>query len=393
MKLYTSNNRLRSITTIFCILMLLTFSASVFAQNGTRNEIKVPDILGFKTLKADLHIHTVFSDGNVWPTVRIQELWQEGFDVYSITDHLEYQPHDPDIPKSHNRPYEIAIPAARNLQLTGIRGGEISRGIPPPPGHYNAIFLDDVEPLDTPDFMDAMKAAADQDAFIFWNHPGYGQPGLIPIWYQAQTDVLEKGWLKGIEVANDQDYYPLAHQWCIDKNLTMLGNSDIHAPITFEFDFNKGEHRSMTLIFVRENTQESIKEALMSRRTAVWHKDILVGEEKFLEPLFKKSIEILTPELSITGDGSATVQITNNSDIPFELVRNGEHDLVSSPGSITLHPDRTVKFGIGSKSKTISGTRSVKLPYTVKNLYVMPEVGMDVELNVTVRFTPEKEGK
>ena len=45
-----------------------------------------------------------------------------------------------------------------------------------PPGHYNAIFVNDVnkffdknkKPLK---FMDAIKEANNQDAFVFWNHP------------------------------------------------------------------------------------------------------------------------------------------------------------------------------------------------------------------------------
>lgn len=30
-----------------------------------RKEINIPDILGYKTLKCDFHIHTIFSDGVV----------------------------------------------------------------------------------------------------------------------------------------------------------------------------------------------------------------------------------------------------------------------------------------------------------------------------------------
>ncbi len=390
MSLLTVNNFRRIIYICVSLLIVWADSPPVYAQKETRREIQVPNILGFTTLKADLHIHTVFSDGDVWPTVRVQELWLEGFDVFSITDHIEYQPHEPDIPKNHNRSYEIAMPLSRKLRLTGIRGGEISRGIPPPPGHYNAIFLDDVDPLDTPEFMDAMKAAADQDAFIFWNHPGYGQPNLIPVWYQAQTDVLEKGWLHGIEVANDQDYYPLAHQWCLEKKLTMIGTSDIHTLVGMRFDLHKGEHRTMTFLFVRENTLDGIKEALKSRRTAVWHKDLLIGEEKYLDQIFKHSVDIRTPELSIRGNGSATAQITNTSDIPFDLEKNGDHDMVVAPESIMLYPGRTVSFDIGGISRTAAGTHKVALPYTVKNLYVRPEEGMNAELTFTVRFVPEK---
>ena len=51
---------------------------------------QIPDIPGYYTLKSDLHMHTVFSDGVVWPHIRVDEAIAEGLDVISITDHVEY---------------------------------------------------------------------------------------------------------------------------------------------------------------------------------------------------------------------------------------------------------------------------------------------------------------
>ena len=59
----------------------------------TRNELRLPDIAGYETLTGDFHIHTVFSDGKVWPDVRVNEAWRDGLDVIAVTDHLEYRPH------------------------------------------------------------------------------------------------------------------------------------------------------------------------------------------------------------------------------------------------------------------------------------------------------------
>jgi hypothetical protein len=49
-----------------------------------RHELKVPDIEGYKTLKCDFHIHTVFSDGLVWPSVRVGEAYLEGLDALPL---------------------------------------------------------------------------------------------------------------------------------------------------------------------------------------------------------------------------------------------------------------------------------------------------------------------
>jgi predicted metal-dependent phosphoesterase TrpH len=135
----------------------------------TRTEIRIPDILGFLTLKCDFHTHTVFSDGNVWPTLRVEEAWCEGLDAISITDHIEYLPHKGDIPKQHNRSYEIALPRAEELGIILIRGAEITRQMPP--GHINAVFLQDVNPLDTENWRDALRAANAQGAFVSFPKP------------------------------------------------------------------------------------------------------------------------------------------------------------------------------------------------------------------------------
>jgi len=53
------------------LLVLLLTGAIVRSQTPARQELPVPDLPGFKTLKGDSHLHTVFSDGTVWPTVHV----------------------------------------------------------------------------------------------------------------------------------------------------------------------------------------------------------------------------------------------------------------------------------------------------------------------------------
>lgn len=153
-----------------CLLIIFFVITSVgFPQ--TRTEINVPDILEYQTLKCDFHMHTVFSDGEVWPTIRVDEAWREGLDAISLTEHIEYRPHEEDVIGDHNRAYEIAKSRADAIGLLLIRGGEITRDMPP--GHMNALFLNDANPLDTELHLDAVKAAIDQGAFMLWNHPGW----------------------------------------------------------------------------------------------------------------------------------------------------------------------------------------------------------------------------
>jgi hypothetical protein len=198
--------RFRFVTIVLTIAVAAASAVSGWAQ--TRREIKIPNVPGYQVLKFDLHMHTVFSDGNVWPTVRVKEAWCEGLDGIAITDHIEYLPHRDDVSPNFNRPYEIARPEADRLGLMLFRGAEITR--PMPPGHINAIFLEDVDKLNVEKWEDAVRAAFEQKAFIFWNHPGWKgqQPDGVARWYDEHTLMLEKGWMHGIELVKRTSITP-----------------------------------------------------------------------------------------------------------------------------------------------------------------------------------------
>ncbi len=316
---------------VLLILSIIQLSIpNAFAQPQTRTEIIIPDIPGYKTLKCDFHMHSVFSDGTVWPTIRVEEAWLEGLDGIAFTEHVEYHPHKKDIPiRDLNRSYNIAKARADELGIILIKGAEITRSNPP--GHFNAIFLKDVNALDTKDWRDAFRAALQQGAFLFWNHPGYRQPDDIPVWYDEHTEIFEKGLARGMEVVNSDTYYPLALQWCLEKNITMLSNSDLHPPVNMLYDLSSGDHRSMTLVFATEKSEQGIKEALFAGRTVAFYENQLIGREEYLQPIFIQSIKIINPEVKMHGKNKALVQIYNGSDIGYELEAAGELAEVSFP--------------------------------------------------------------
>ena len=58
--------------------------AQSFYRNKHRQEITIPQILGYNVYTADLHTHTIYSDGNVTPELRVREAWQDGLDILAI---------------------------------------------------------------------------------------------------------------------------------------------------------------------------------------------------------------------------------------------------------------------------------------------------------------------
>jgi hypothetical protein len=354
------------------ILAILLHASILWAQ--TRQEVRIPDVLGYRTLKCDFHMHTVFSDGLVWPTVRVDEAWREGLDAISITDHIEYQPHKSDIPTNHNRPYEIALPRARDRGILLVKGAEITRDTPP--GHFNALFLEDINPLDTEELLDAMAAADKQGAFIWWNHPGW-KPDRKG-WFDIHTTLYEKKYLRGIEVVNGESYYADAHQWALDKNLTFMGNSDIHDAMPLE-KTTAERHRPMTLVFATGKSIPAIKEALVAGRTAIWFEQKVIGHEDHLDALFEAVVRISDIQYEQGKTKAVRFTLRNDSDLLVDLQRTGK----AGPRELSL-PANTVtrvRVEVGSVEKP------VPLSYVASNFLIGPEKGLPVTLAIAGRLT------
>ena len=294
---------------------------------SARKEIKLPDIPGYKTLKCDFHIHTIFSDGIVTPEYRVDEAWEEGLDAIAITDHIENQPSREFVKGDHNSSYIIASKRASEKNIILIRAGEITRSMPP--GHLNALFLNDVNLIDLPDPLSALEAAKKQGAFIQWNHPGWKaqQPDTCR-WMPMHQQLFEKGLINGIEVFNEKEYYPVVLDWCISKKLTVLCNSDIHDITASVYDLAKG-HRPITLVFAKNRSAESIKEAMFNGRTLAYFGDMLAGKEEFLRAIFEASL--LIRKTGFTTDNKLEgYELKNVSAIPIVLQDN-DGDVVTVP--------------------------------------------------------------
>jgi len=355
-----------------------------------RRPLRLPDIAGFRTLQCDFHTHTVFSDGEVWPDVRAEEGWREGLDAVAITDHIEYQPHKADLPTNHERPYEIAAAHGDKLDLLVIRGSEITRKMPP--GHLNAIFLKASTPLVTPEWRVALRTAREQGAFIFWNHPGWRghQPDGVARWYPEHTEILDAKLLDGIEVVNDRDYYPEAHGWAVEKNLAILANSDIHAPLNLDYHVHEGDHRPVTIVFAKERSVESIKEALFAKRTAAWSGNLLVGREDLLRPLIAASLTLENPKLTIAAGQRGLLRIRNESDLRLELAGTLPKGGLVAPETVVIAARGTSLLEIRVPSATAPGPVRLELPYAITNVKTTPDKALSYPLVVNVEVLPAK---
>lgn len=412
----------------WCIAVLYLALLIGASAEGDR-AIRFPDISGYQTLVGDFHQHTVFSDGRVWPNIRVEESVRDGLDAMAITDHLEWQPHQGDIPNlNRNRGYEIALQAAnlppglsegdywlieqrskgqeqtiRNQKVllalppnaqavpTGqgilvLNGVEITRnhaqgGYVSPLGHVNAIFIRDANRLLAENPVEVLREATQQGAFNIWNHPwlrgSYNVNGVVEL-TDLHRQLFNEQLIHGIEVVNTDTYSEGALQLALDLNLTIMSGSDIHGLIQWVYPTHERQHRPVTLIFAREKTADSVKEALLERRTVVWFKNTLIGREAWIKPLVAASLVVRSkgykPDRSRftiqdrPDSALLDIELKNLSDAEFILRNDGAFNLYNESDVLSIPPHGSATVTV----MTLKRRSDIELRFEVLNALIAP---------------------
>jgi len=357
-------------------IALLLFSFVLHAQSPFLSP------KGLFLIQTDLHTHSVFSDGQVWPDIRVEEALREGLDLLAITEHLEYQPHQQDIPHpDRNRAYHIAEERAQNQEkLNIINGAEITRSMAP--GHINAVFIKDANTLLHKDSLSGIVEANRQKGFVFWNHPTWdGQrPDGIARLEPFHHYLIKEKLLHGIEVVNEVTYSEEAFQIALDNNLTILGTSDIHGLTNWLFEIDKGGHRPTTFVLSNSRGENDIKEALFQAKTVVWFKNILLGKQEHIQAVLKENLVAKAigygPKNSI-----AEVMLVNKSALPVILSYKGKYSFYRNSRTIRIPAYQSITLGV----KTVERVQKVALDFTVENVLTGPQRPAKMTFNVVLQ--------
>tara|TARA_Y100000746_G_scaffold41897_1_gene31347 strand:- start:6418 stop:7560 length:1143 start_codon:yes stop_codon:yes gene_type:complete len=353
---------------LLTIYFLFQCASAQHTHTGIDRKISFPDIKGYKTLSCDLHTHTVFSDGSVWPSIRVAEANKDGLDAIAVTEHIEYQSYKEDIPHpDRNRSYDLTKKYAKGSNLMVIAGTEITKKMPP--GHANAIFVKDVNKIMNDDYMKSYEAARKQGAFTFWNHPhwiGQRKDASVKVFDEVE-ELINKRLLHGIEVTNERTYSDQAIQAALDHDLTMIGTSDVHDLVDWDYKIPEGGHRPVTLVFSKRKNLKDLKRSLFQGRTVVWYNNILIGKNEWMTPLINASLTIDSVgfyknyELGI-------VKIRNHSDARFILKNKSIYDFYQHSDLIEIQPHSVKQLAVVS-GKNIS---SFDLEFEVLNAVIAP---------------------
>ena len=324
-----------------------------------RKEIVLPQVNGYNVYKADLHIHTIFSDGLVHPKYRVMEAWQDGLDVFAMTDHIEYRPTEAmlyDYLKEYtdkeylpgakglnteaqkidlNYPVRLAQEEALKYGVLVVPGSEISRD-GTKIGHFNALFTTDNNKIYDKDPAQAIRNAKAQGALVMHNHPGWRRENLNMT--PTEEIVYGEGLIDGVEIMNGLEFYPGMIDRANEKKIFMSANSDIHSTTGSDYRLT-GHDRPMTLIFAKERTLESIREALEAHRTLAYGYNNICGPEQLVNDFFAASVQV-------TRLPNGGVQLTNLTSIPYIIkIGNGTQ--------VRLGQLSSIRAGASGKAKSI----------------------------------------
>lgn len=383
--------------------------------------IDFPDTADHLTLVFDPHTHTVFSDGHVWPTIRVAEAQRDGLDAYAVTEHLEYQPHRVDVPHpDRNRAFEIAVEAASGSDLIVVPGSEITRELPV--GHINALFLTDANALvrvpdaaavasarermaaaDLPPGIEisdtvahyvaagdwpaqeALRAAHAQGAFVFLNHVYWTaqRPNGIAELTDFHRAMFDAGLVQGIEVANGDTYSEASFAIALEHDLTIIGTSDVHDLIDWDYPPAAapaaGGHRPVTLVLAESRDADGLREALLAGRTVAWYRNLLLGRAEHLGPILEAAVSVVSaaylPDTDVLrvvlrNDSDTRLQLSNRSVLAF----TGAADLVE----LAPHAETILDVTPGRRVDALS------LDFEVLNALVAP--GTPARLSLAVRI-------
>lgn len=311
----------------------------------SRTEIVIPQVNGYTVYKADLHTHTMFSDGQVTPEWRVMEAWYDGLDVVAITDHIEYRPYEvkmvefltdyvkknakaenydivfketgnEDIHVDLNHSVKLAQAATKNYPVLVIPGTEVTRPYKNI-GHFNALFTTDNNAIPDNDPMQALRNAKAQGALVQYNHPGWLRTSLDMT--EFEINAYKENLIDGIEVMNGPEFYPKAIDRAREQNLFLSANTDIHG--TTDVDYaGASVGRNMTLVFAKEKTLEAMREALEAHRTLAYAFDQIAGDEDLLKALFQASVK--AQFVRVDSKGRTIFNLTNFSSIPYAVKVN-----------------------------------------------------------------------
>ena len=204
------------------------------------------------------------------------------------------------------------------------------------------------------------------------------RPNGVAVPSDFHTQMMDRGWLHGIEIANGEGYSEGAFSFALANGLTMIGVSDVHDLIDWDYMPHLGGHRPVTLVLADSASPRAMREALFAGHTVVYYKDWLMGRSDQLERLMPVLIEVKDARYPKSVD---VVQLTlaNHSDLPLTLELASDMSFLNAADWITIPAQDEIVVGL----KTGKRMRRVDVDIRVRNALVAPRTPFEMTLSIS----------
>ena len=252
-----------------CLAFLAAaYSGDAAAQRGVTNPYARVDWAKVSHYRAELHAHTIQSDGCALVEDVVGRYHTAGFSILSITDHDSVPPNGcaqftgkaspyPE-PKPANFPADTTwpwrdygAPSPGELDMLGIEGVELTCGL-----HRNAFFIDyGVTPDCKPTINEQFRDVARLGGLAVINHP----ETRFKEWYREMLRDHSADYLVGMEISQNVDsslvvWDQLLGELMPQRPIWGFATSDMHALTQTQFAF--------TVFVLDELNERAVKEAM-----------------------------------------------------------------------------------------------------------------------------------
>lgn len=342
----------------FSQVSVLLLACRAFSEEPARVEWSFPNLPNWHTLVCDFYLDASFAQRAVWPALRVEQAWANGFDAVAVIDTAGGEPTAFREAKTVGDPLGLlVIPGRAELLADGSSVVQLFDASSSVPDSSSAGFRY---------LRSAVRVGDTSD----------------PAGFTGMTNIANL--VHGVEIVSGGRMDANAYGFAFRSNLTILGNSPL-----LERGFQlAGPSRAATLVFARDRNLAGIREALSNRRVLVVCGDRMFGSAEYLEPLFQRSIEIVTPSIHFRGKGRVAIQVLNRAPIPFELRLNGRLPELDVPSRLVLPPGKVAVLEGRCLSDRVRGTFQVALPCRVVNLLMEPDRPLRTAIRVIANYEP-----
>ena len=176
-----------------------------------------------------------------------------------------------------------------------------------------------------------------------------------------------------------------ALQIALDNNLTIMGTSDVHVLIDWDFNNERESfHRPITFIISENKTIKSTRDALFNQKTFVWFHDLIIGKEENLKMVANENFSIKSYGYDFDRYNSKQIlklEFINHSVAPLKLRYTGEFNFHSEFNFFEIKPKSKIEVYL----KTLKVLENVELPFEILNYVVAPKTNLSITKNIFVK--------